>query len=91
LIEIDCRVRVYFRACPGECVRAWICPINGGHSGQSNHVEVVSSHELDVHGLPYASGVYGPSDGALGTCIINSIGTRCIGSWIGANENQGCE
>jgi len=67
LIEVDCSVRYDFRTCPREGVRGCACSIHSGYRGQGNHVEIVPSHELDVHRLPYAGGIRGPGDRALGT------------------------
>jgi len=42
-------------------------------------MQVVTSHELDVHGLPDASGVHGPTNGALRARVVNVTRARRVG------------
>lgn len=63
---------------------------NLGRTGQENHVEVVSSHEVDVHVLPNTSLVDVPAN-RTGYPLDGDIPrTRADGVGIGANIN-GCD
>jgi len=51
-------------------------------------MQVVTSHELDVHGLPDASGVHGPTNGALRARVVNVTRARRVGIRVSTNKNR---
>jgi len=64
----DSRTRV------GECTRGG-GTVDGSNSGQVNHIEVVTGHELDIELLPCSSLVWAPPNGARATLLEDISGT----------------